>query len=1057
MAVDSFAVGLPFIGRVDELALVRRVLDGVLGGQPRVLLLSGDAGVGKSRLVAEATSTSSTGGATVLVGTCHEGVAIPYLPIATAFRRLDHAGAQRLSPSARAAPAVADGDAEDLRLSLYLDATAALVDTAETGPTILVVEDVHWADDASADLVRHLVLSAMHEATVAELPLLVILTAREPWPDGVPRSLARLSREAMAVELHLSRFGVVEAHAMVTALTGARPRTEVTSAILDVTAGNPLLMRGVINRNVGSGALVVAGGEVQLASDRPLMAPTDLDDEIRIALGKVGSACRAVLTTASVLGDGEEIAALRAACDGAIDAALADATDAGLLVVGSTRFRFAHPQMRQVLYHDLAAADRSDLHLQIAGALEGLPESPHADRSLAIAHHLRCGGADPNDEHVAGWALRAGDQAWASGAWVEARRAYAVALGGAARTSLEPEELTEVLLRTGIAAYYANDDSCTSWLNEAAALAHGRGDTTRWAEALLLAARFRLVGTAATVGAPVRVEDLEAILSSVDDPSLRARTLATLADLHFVGLDHDRAAQYAHEAAATLEGDIDDEPAVARVSFVLGLQEMSAIDLTAAHRSFTRAAELGDEHLGLAAETRAGLVRFVEGKLTEASVALARARVGERALSSHAGQQMPSAALAAIDVLRGSFAEAERLGAEVVALYSIQEYAFTPGMVFPTLAAARIGRGDVDGAHDAVAQWAACGGRGTWRYDALIRALAGDVDEVAHDLVARRWPDVASTNLFTADIPCLHVVVGAAVADADLVRRGLPALETAHDRGLLITLGWPWLVSRVLADGHQALGERAAAERWYRRAEAEVAGQAVVLEQAQVALGRARIAVAEGRTDDATALAARSAVDLDAIDALPLARAARQVVERASGASAPAPRDRIILFTDIVGSTELNVRTGDEQYVHLLEEHDRILRARLRRHGGVEHTHTGDGVSAWFASVEAALECCFGMHADLERASMAHPEYPVRVRMGLSAGRPVDTGDGLFGLAVVTSARICSLAGAGQVLVSDEVRRLGEATRSFREVGALELKGFPGTHLVHEALDVATR
>ena len=691
------------------------------------------------------------------------------------------------------------------------------------------------------------------------------------------------------MELHLHEFGVVEAHAMATALTGARPRTEVTTAILDATAGNPLLMRGVITRNLASRRLVISGDELQLAGDRPLMAPTDLDDEIRIALSKVDAACQHLLTTASVLGDGEEVLALRAACEGNIDAPLATATDAGLLLVGTTRYRFAHPQMRQVLYHDLDADPRAELHLRIASALEGLPETPDADRALAIAHHLRRGGADPNDERVSRWALRAGDQAWSAGAWVEARRAYAVALSGAARRTLAPEDLSEILLRTGVAAYYANDDSCPTWLNEAAELAHERGDVTRWAEALLLSARFRLIGTAATVGAPARAEDLERLLRDLDDdPALRARTLATLADLHFVGLDHERAAAYAREAEAALAGDIGDDDAVARVAFVLGLQEMSAIDLKAAHRHFDQVAQTGDDHLQLAAVTRAGLVELVEGNLHEAAATLARGRVGERRLSSHAGQQMPSAALAALDVLRGAFADAERLAAEVIALYAIQEYAFTPGMVFPALAAARIGRGDIDGAHAAIAQWQACGGRGTWRYEALIRVLAGDADTVARELVGRRWPDIGGTNLFTVDIPCVHVVVGAAAGDADLVRTGLPALEAAHAKGMVVALGWPWLISRVIADGHLALGEAAAAERWYRRAESEAAAQPMVLEHAQIQLGRARLALAQGEVAEATALAAQSAADLDAIDALLLARVARQIVED-SGRGRPAP------------------------------------------------------------------------------------------------------------------------------------------------------------------------
>jgi class 3 adenylate cyclase len=163
------------------------------------------------------------------------------------------------------------------------------------------------------------------------------------------------------------------------------------------------------------------------------------------------------------------------------------------------------------------------------------------------------------------------------------------------------------------------------------------------------------------------------------------------------------------------------------------------------------------------------------------------------------------------------------------------------------------------------------------------------------------------------------------------------------------------------------------------------------------------------------------------------------------------PRERYILFTDMVGSTELNVRAGDERYHALVTEHDRILRARFRRHDGVEHAHTGDGMSAWFSTPDDALACTRGVFDDLERASVMHPELPVRVRIGVAAGRPVHDGERLFGLAVVVAARVCALARADQVLVTDAVRAACEPRWSFRSTGHHELKGIPGPHELFEA------
>jgi hypothetical protein len=97
MGVGSMAVDVPFVGRIDELVLIRRVADAARSGEPRLLLVSGEAGVGKSRLLREAMTAAVADGTTVLHGTCHEDVRIPYLPVATAFRRTGHPGTRNLT------------------------------------------------------------------------------------------------------------------------------------------------------------------------------------------------------------------------------------------------------------------------------------------------------------------------------------------------------------------------------------------------------------------------------------------------------------------------------------------------------------------------------------------------------------------------------------------------------------------------------------------------------------------------------------------------------------------------------------------------------------------------------------------------------------------------------------------------------------------------------------------------------------------------------------------------------------------------------------------------
>jgi class 3 adenylate cyclase len=162
----------------------------------------------------------------------------------------------------------------------------------------------------------------------------------------------------------------------------------------------------------------------------------------------------------------------------------------------------------------------------------------------------------------------------------------------------------------------------------------------------------------------------------------------------------------------------------------------------------------------------------------------------------------------------------------------------------------------------------------------------------------------------------------------------------------------------------------------------------------------------------------------------------------------------VILFTDLVGSTTLNVAAGDEAYVQLLRAHDRVVREALRRRGGVEFKHTGDGVAAWFTSARQAVRCALDLQDTLAGALHAESGVAVSVRCGVAAGDPIEERGDLFGLAVARAARICSLAEGGTVLVSDEIPPMaaGGGLR-FEDRGAVELRGIPGARPVLAAFE----
>jgi len=162
------------------------------------------------------------------------------------------------------------------------------------------------------------------------------------------------------------------------------------------------------------------------------------------------------------------------------------------------------------------------------------------------------------------------------------------------------------------------------------------------------------------------------------------------------------------------------------------------------------------------------------------------------------------------------------------------------------------------------------------------------------------------------------------------------------------------------------------------------------------------------------------------------------------------PGIRTVLFTDIVGSTTLTQRVGDDAAMALLRVHDTIVRDALTASGGREVKHTGDGIMASFVSAVAAVGCATRIQRALAQHHQEHPEYSLKVRIGAAAGEPVDHQHDLFGSTVQLAARLCSYAQPEQILVSSAIADMciGKGL-PFQDMGEVSLKGFEHPVRVH--------
>lgn len=160
---------------------------------------------------------------------------------------------------------------------------------------------------------------------------------------------------------------------------------------------------------------------------------------------------------------------------------------------------------------------------------------------------------------------------------------------------------------------------------------------------------------------------------------------------------------------------------------------------------------------------------------------------------------------------------------------------------------------------------------------------------------------------------------------------------------------------------------------------------------------------------------------------------------------------RTIMFTDIEGSTALTQRVGDAKSMELLRVHDEIVRGALKEFDGREVKHMGDGFMNCFTSATRAVECSMTIQSEMVAQEESDDDWPIRVRIGLSAGEPVEEHHDLFGAAVQMAARVCAKADAKAILVSNVIRELSIGKGfTFTDMGETELKGFTEPVRLHE-------
>jgi tetratricopeptide (TPR) repeat protein len=521
----------PLVGREEQLAELRAAWLRASAGSAALVTTEGRAGSGKTRLLAELGATVHAGGAIVLAGRCIEDGVVAFAPFTEALRPYA-AGAReslpewvvaelaRLLPELEPDAPAGEGEPQDARHRLFEAVAATIAHATGRAPVLLIVDDLHWADDATVRMLAHIL------RTVASAPLLVAASLRDEGGDSSMHALlGDLRRERRVERLALSGLPTEETGELASTWLDEPAPPALAEAIHRRTGGNPFFVEELVRHLVESQA---DRSPEALAAAAAAEVPEGVRSLIERRVARLSAPAGEALRVAVASGEDFSLAEVAAACEASEDAladALEQAAAGGLIDEGAEpgRYRFAHALIREALLAGLGGTRRALIHRRMAEVLEAQPGD---SRLSALAHHLLDARPLVDSAKAAGYALRAAEQAMRALAYEDA----AELLESAAAGDLDDADPLRAEVLLGLAdAYQRTGDvpAADRCLTEAARLARALGDGE-----LLGRAALGTAGLTVTVGPvrePVRALLEEALAAVATDSELRPRLLARLA------------------------------------------------------------------------------------------------------------------------------------------------------------------------------------------------------------------------------------------------------------------------------------------------------------------------------------------------------------------------------------------------------------------------------------------------------------------------------------------------------------------------------------------------
>jgi tetratricopeptide (TPR) repeat protein len=868
------------VGRQEERGAIRKRLEQATRGEGGILLIGGEPGVGKTRLAEEALEMGRELGMLSFVGHAYEEHGAPFiiasevieavsrtLP-ATTFRNVLGDTAPeiaRLMPELRRTfrdiPEPMELPPEQQQRYLFNAMLEFTTRLTRCGPVIMLLDDLHWADESSTLLLEHIT------PHLPRLPLLMVVTYRDVVADmdePFRRTLTRLGRLSFVSRISLKDLSRENVAELLASLGGTNPPDEIVGVVFHETGGNAFFVQSVYQHLAEEGRLFDTDGRWLTDIDADSLA---VPDSVRLVierrLERMSEATRVCLNLAAVMGlrfDPKVVtAASRMSQDDMIESIeQAEAASLILPTVGQrdNRYEFTHALVRQALLEALSPLRRDRLHLVVAEAMEQL-FGEHSEKAADIARHLYLSGDAADADKTVRYLMLAADRAVETGASNEAVEHLEKAL------TLVPEdkelERAALLLRCGLLRSSAEVTRADEELRSALDIFRKHGRSEEIAQIIVrLCFHFTYEGHVEE-GLALCKEGLTVV--GEEASGARCSILSALGLACALAADVTQSKRW-HDEAEAMAGGLESPELLAEVLANRGISYWQSLNASGMVRAAGRAVELNRSGYR-AWELKNSLTYYVLGLTLMGRFDEAWPVVNETLeLAIRDGdsqsQMMCDLTLGMLHAAAGDLSSAVESAKRSVEINERQGLPWG-GHFYGVLAELQMRAGDWDSALESYVRSEATVVSGTcWDHGDLSYSLLGMaiIDPSRFDPIWERLQPVIPET--TVDLPAgrIQTLLAAVESLATLGRMGdaghlYPRVREIVDKGLFVQQFHSGLIEKTAGIGATAACDMDAAEAHFRKALQQADELPHLTEQGEVRRWYARMLLTRNATDDA--------------------------------------------------------------------------------------------------------------------------------------------------------------------------------------------------------------